>query len=131
MATRWHQKKKAQEEAAFERELQSRKDEADRLKDQTGAAAMGIGDEELFEKKMTKEEKKAAKKAAREAKRKTKGKKGSGGSDDDDDDDDDSDNKEKINVKGVQIPILPAVYEPILKELEKHGIKFKEKTEKI
>jgi len=99
MATRWHQKKKAQEEAAFERELQSRKDEADRLKDQTGAAAMGIGDEELFEKKMTKEEKKAAKKAAREAKRKTKGKKGSGGSDDDDDDDDDSDNKEKINVK--------------------------------
>ncbi|PIV67853.1 MAG: saccharopine dehydrogenase, partial [Euryarchaeota archaeon CG01_land_8_20_14_3_00_38_12] len=39
--------------------------------------------------------------------------------------------EEKINVKGVQIPTIPAVYEPILNELEKHGIKFKEETEKI
>jgi len=37
-------------------------------------AAMGEGDEELFEKKMTKEEKKAAQKAAREAKKKAKAK---------------------------------------------------------
>jgi len=39
--------------------------------------------------------------------------------------------EEKINVKGVQIPTIPAVYESILNELEKHGIKFKEETEKI
>ncbi len=31
-----------------------------------------------------------------------------------------------INLKGVQIPIYPNIYEPMLKELEKHGISFKE-----
>lgn len=32
-----------------------------------------------------------------------------------------------ISLKGVQIPIYPNIYEPMLKELEKHGITFKEK----
>ena len=32
----------------------------------------------------------------------------------------------KIDVKGVQIPIKPEIYNPILKELENIGIKFKE-----
>ncbi len=34
---------------------------------------------------------------------------------------------EKITTPGVQIPISKEVYEPILKELEEYGIKFKEK----
>jgi len=32
----------------------------------------------------------------------------------------------KINTPGVQIPITPAVYQPILEELKSHGILFKE-----
>lgn len=94
MSSKWHEKKKKLAEAQFERELQNTKDAADALKDQAGASAMGKGDDELFEKKMTKEEKKAAKKAAREAKKKAKGKKGG-----DDDDDDDDDNNNKVNVE--------------------------------
>ncbi|MBA3043791.1 saccharopine dehydrogenase [archaeon] len=37
----------------------------------------------------------------------------------------------KINVKGVQIPTIPAIYEPVLNELEKFGITFKEIVEDI
>jgi hypothetical protein len=33
----------------------------------------------------------------------------------------------KITVKGVHIPILPEIYEPILDELESKDIVFKEK----
>jgi len=33
-----------------------------------------------------------------------------------------------INLKGVHIPIYPDIYNPMLKELEKHGISFKEKV---
>jgi ATP-binding cassette, subfamily F, member 2 len=61
----------------------------------TRDAAMGKGDEELFERKMTKEEKKAAAKAAREAKKKAKesknGGSGKGKSDDDSNNSDDND----------------------------------------
>ncbi|MFT5914719.1 MAG: saccharopine dehydrogenase-like NADP-dependent oxidoreductase [Bacteroidia bacterium] len=35
----------------------------------------------------------------------------------------------KINLKGVQRPIQPSIYEPVLEELEKLGIKFVEKEE--
>jgi len=35
----------------------------------------------------------------------------------------------KINLTGIQIPISPGIYEPILQELEEQGITFKEKTE--
>lgn len=34
--------------------------------------------------------------------------------------------KKKINLKGVQIPIMPEIYNPVLTELEKHGIIFSE-----
>ena len=34
----------------------------------------------------------------------------------------------KIKSKGVKIPINRAIYEPILKELECYGVKFKEKN---
>ena len=74
MSSKWHQKKNKLAAEQFERELQGRQDEFDGLKNQASEVAMGGGEEELFEKKMTKEEKKAAKKAAREAKRNAKGK---------------------------------------------------------
>lgn len=32
----------------------------------------------------------------------------------------------KIQAKGVQIPVMPEVYEPVLKELEEYGVVFKE-----
>jgi ATP-binding cassette subfamily F protein 2 len=75
MSSKWHQKKEKLEREAFERDLQGRADEYEGtvgkdLRD----AAMGGGDDELFEKKLTKEEKKALAKAKREAKKKAKGK---------------------------------------------------------
>ena len=37
----------------------------------------------------------------------------------------------KINLTGLQIPIVPELYNPILNELESLGIKFVEKVEKV
>lgn len=37
----------------------------------------------------------------------------------------------KINLTGVQVPVTPEIYEPVLTELESMGIKFCEKTEVI
>jgi saccharopine dehydrogenase (NADP+, L-glutamate forming)/spermidine synthase len=37
----------------------------------------------------------------------------------------------KINRPGVQVPVTPEIYEPVLTELESMGIKFREKTEVI
>jgi len=37
----------------------------------------------------------------------------------------------KINLTGVQVPVMPEIYEPVLAELESMGIKFTEKTEVI
>ncbi|MEA3239403.1 MAG: saccharopine dehydrogenase C-terminal domain-containing protein, partial [Candidatus Bipolaricaulota bacterium] len=37
----------------------------------------------------------------------------------------------KINLTGVQVPVMPQIYEPVLAELESMGIKFTEKTEVI
>jgi saccharopine dehydrogenase (NADP+, L-glutamate forming) len=34
-----------------------------------------------------------------------------------------------IKATGLHIPILPEIYEPVLKELEKHGITFTEKID--
>jgi len=68
---------------AIERELDTGGDKIDfegTIAQDTKDSAMGKGEEELFEKKLTKEEKKALAKAKREAKKKAKGKKG--GSDD-------------------------------------------------
>jgi saccharopine dehydrogenase (NADP+, L-glutamate forming) len=35
--------------------------------------------------------------------------------------------KGEIKLRGVQIPVMPEIYEPILKELEEYGILFEEK----
>ena len=35
--------------------------------------------------------------------------------------------KGEIKLRGVQIPVMPEIYEPILKELEEYGIVFEEK----
>ena len=74
MSSSWHQKKARQAEFEFEKALQTRKDEELAISAIVNDAAMGGGDDELFEKKLTKEEKKAAAKAKREAKRKSKNK---------------------------------------------------------
>jgi len=37
----------------------------------------------------------------------------------------------KIDVKGVHIPVIPEIYNPILDELEGMDIVFKEKTESL
>lgn len=39
--------------------------------------------------------------------------------------------EEKIAVRGVNIPVIPEIYKPILEELERIGIIFKEKTESV
>jgi len=80
MSSKWHQK---QEKKAQEARDRAERDTPDELfvKDQTGAAAMGNGEEELFEKKLSKEEKKAVAKAKRDAKKKARGK---GNGDDED-----------------------------------------------
>ena len=74
MSSKWHQKKAKQAEFAFEKALQTKKDEEIDVSVLVKDAAMGGGDDELFEKKLSKEEKKALAKAKREAKRKSKGK---------------------------------------------------------
>ena len=76
MSKRYNEKRAALALKAIDRELDmayGREDfEANASKDVRGAA-MGEGEDELFEKKLSKAEKKAAAKAAREAKRKKKG----------------------------------------------------------
>eukprot|EP00755_Sulcionema_specki_P003724 Sspe_Gene.28348::Locus_12786_Transcript_1_1_Confidence_1.000_Length_1448::g.28348::m.28348 len=37
----------------------------------------------------------------------------------------------KINLTGVQIPIIPELYNPILDELEAENIKFHDKVDKV
>ena len=71
MSSKWHEKKKKIEEYEFEKALLLSPDDTtdtNVAKD----AAMGKGEDELFEKKLSKEEKKARAKAAREAKKKKK-----------------------------------------------------------
>ena len=93
MSSKWHQKKAAAAEFAFEKALQTRKDEEIDVSVLTSDSAMGKGDDELFEKKLSKEEKKALAKKKREAKKAAKNKgKGSGGGDD-------KDNAEELTAK--------------------------------
>lgn len=75
MAKRFNEKRAKQMAAAIDRELDSGQDRIDlegTMNNDLKASAMGEGDDQLFEKKMSKEEKKAAAKAAREAKKKAK-----------------------------------------------------------
>jgi ATP-binding cassette subfamily F protein 2 len=90
MPSKWQEKKAKQEREAFERDLRNQADDTaqeiltgESILDST---AMGGGEQELFEKKLSKDEKKARAKAAREAKKQAKQK--SKGEDDDEDDDD-------------------------------------------
>ena len=71
MSSRWHQKKEKERLEQVAREEAAIPDEQF-VKDQASSAAMGGGDDELFEKKLSKEEKKARAKAAREAKKKAR-----------------------------------------------------------
>ena len=82
----------------FERELQNSADDTTR-NDLFSEVAMGGGEEELFERKLTKEEKKARAKAAREAKRKAKQK--DKGNDDKDDQNGDSLQETQAKVSEV------------------------------
>lgn len=92
-------------EDAINRELDTGGDKIDfegLLKQDTKDAAMGKGEEQIFEKKLSKEEKKALAKAKREAKKKEKGgKKGKGGDEDGGDDDDDADEEKKDDAPSL------------------------------
>ena len=80
-ASAYNEKRRKAAEAAIEKELDTGCEKIDfdgMLANDTKDSAMGKGEEELFEKKLTKEEKKALAKAKREAKKKDKpAKKGS------------------------------------------------------
>ena len=39
--------------------------------------------------------------------------------------------QEEIRLTGVQIPVLPEIYEPVLSELERLGIRFEERIEQL
>ncbi len=39
--------------------------------------------------------------------------------------------KDEINLTGVQLPVHSQIYEPVLKEMESHGIQFEEEIEEI
>ena len=74
-AQRFNEKRRKAEIAAIDKELDTGADAIDfegMVKNDTKDSAMGKGDAELFEKKLSKEEKKALAKAKREAKKKAK-----------------------------------------------------------
>lgn len=76
MPNAWAEKRAKEAEFQVNRELNAGGNGVDlegMMARDTRGAAMGDGDEELFEKKLTKEEKKALAKAKREAKKKAKG----------------------------------------------------------
>lgn len=107
MPSKWHEKKERLAREQFERELLQAPD--DTTKEVVSDVAMGGGEKELFERKLTKEEKKAQAKARREAKRKARK---NGGDDDGDDDDneDDEDTAEKAKkVVETAVAVTAAV----------------------
>ena len=74
MSSKWHQNQEKKRLEQLAREEAAIPEFSSLVKDQASSAAMGGGDDELFEKKLSKEEKKALAKAKREAKKKAKGK---------------------------------------------------------
>lgn len=38
---------------------------------------------------------------------------------------------EQVALKGIHIPVLPEVYEPVLQELSELGVKFDEETREV
>lgn len=106
MSSKWHEKKNRLAEFEFEKALQTSADDTTRA-DVANDAAMGKGEDELFEKKLSKEEKKARAKAAREAKKKKK----KGGSDDGNNDDDAPNAAEVLNAAKEAITADPKTIE--------------------
>ena len=91
MSSKWHEKKARIAEVQFERALWTAPD--DTTQNVITDGALGKGETQVFERKLTKEEKKAAAKAKREAKKKSKN-----GNDDDDGNEDDNDDENKFNT---------------------------------
>jgi ATP-binding cassette subfamily F protein 2 len=98
MPTTWQEKKSKHADFEFEKALQTAADDTT-VVDIARDAAMGKGEAELFEKKLSKEEKKARAKVAREAKKKARKK------------DDDEDAKE--DLKGAAANVLNAAKEVV------------------
>ena len=101
MPSSWHEKKERLAREQFEKDLQSAPDDTT-----TAKFDMGDGEEELFEKKLSKEEKKALAKAKREAKRKKKksgSEDGGDGDGDGDDNEQDDDKQNRAVAKAAQI----------------------------
>ena len=90
MSSKWHEKKARIAEVQFERALWTSPD--DTTQNVITDGALGKGETQVFERKLTKEEKKAAAKAKREAKKKSKN------GNDDDDGNEDEDNEDKFNT---------------------------------
>ena len=101
MSSSWAQKKAKAADFAFEKELQTREDSEIDSSKLTSLGAMGGGDDEIYEKKLSKEDKKAVAKAKRDAKKAAK-KKAKGGDDDDDEDEDINAKMDVLNVDGDQ-----------------------------
>jgi len=72
MSSKWHQKKEKKRLEQLAREEAAIPEYSFIVKDQTSAAAMGEGDDQLFEKKISKEEKKTLAKARRYARKNKK-----------------------------------------------------------
>ena len=100
MASSWHKKKEKLAEIQLEKELAESGNNfsEDLVYKDIREAAMGKGDEELFEKKLSKEEKKARAKAQRDAKKKAK-MQAQGVDVDDDDDEKEEQQEEKVALE--------------------------------
>ena len=149
MAKRFNEKRAKQAEFALNKELDEGYGKIDlegnAAKDTRGAA-MGQGEEELFERKLTKEEKKAAAKAAREAKKKAKEAAGGGNkktlkkgsssvSQDSTEDEDEEEKKESTNLESaldsLEIgEVKDAKREAALERLSKENIVVTYETKK-
>jgi ATP-binding cassette subfamily F protein 2 len=103
MSSSWHEKKAKAADFAFEKELQTREDSEIDASKLTSLGAMGGGDDEIYEKKLSKDEKKAVAKAKRDAKKaaKKKAKGGNGNGNGNDDEEDDEDITAKMDVLNV------------------------------
>lgn len=114
-------------EMAIEKELNSGQDGIDlegTMNNDLKASAMGEGEEELYEKKLSKEEKKAAAKAAREAKKKAKeAKKGASGKKDDKKKKKDENEEEKKDIAPLDMDAhTDAKRDAALEQLSKDNI---------
>lgn len=128
-AKAYTEKKRAQAEKEMERELANSGDNnyEGMVAQDTKDSAMGKGDEELYEKKLSKEEKKALQKAKRDAKKKDKAKKGgkgkNGGAEEEKKEDDAPSAMSKLNLNSDLDPNSPeAKQEAALEELSRQEI---------